>query len=357
MLTPRWMTPLLVFSALVPGVIGTAWPCSAWTVCTPSPLSYIHWAANAACLTMLTGVLPSLRRVTARVGGQLEQLGAGTAAVSSPASDTRGLLAWLRNAWCRLEVWSVVCSALAILTCVIYTAMNYVWIARDTNSASMIHDLIQAPLYILGIPLAIAWFLTLKMSAALVAHKVQTVKRQILEVSAAAEAWEAEVVPAAKVLITETLPTLSEGWSDGAAAVCLACWANAFASIAVALQQDTLLGELGSLGFAFSMACVPALILFDFADCSTECDLLVDALNKKRIADTSDETHVKVYKLEVMISHLNKVRSCVGPIRVPTSLPLKRCSPWCRTKALDFSSSALSSTRRISCLSSSSSVA
>ena len=58
-LGPRWMTPVLMLSALVPGVIGTLWPCTAWTMCDPSPLSYIHWAANAGCLTMLTGVLPT----------------------------------------------------------------------------------------------------------------------------------------------------------------------------------------------------------------------------------------------------------------------------------------------------------
>lgn len=306
-LSPRWMTPVLMLSALVPGIIGTVWPCTAWTMCEPSPLSYIHWAANACCLTMLTGVLPSLRRVTAR-GGQLEQLGAGSGSVAMPPADTQSVLGHLRWAWSSLRNWAWLCSALAIVVCVVYGGMNVFWIVRDTNTASIVHDVIQGPLYMVGIPLAIAWFLTLKMSAALVVHAVRNVRRHVVRTSAEAEEWEGEVVPMALILITETLPLLSQGWSDGAAAVCLTCWANAFANIAVALQQDSVLAQSGSLLFAFSMACVPALILFDFADCSTECDLLVKSLNEKRIADTSDETHVKIFKLEVMISHLNKVR-------------------------------------------------
>eukprot|EP01052_Picozoa_sp_SAG31_P013830 SAG31_NODE_843_length_11551_cov_6.757772_6_plen_129_part_00 len=106
--------------------------------------------------------------------------------------------------------------------------------------------------------------------------------------------------------------------------------------------------QSGSLLFAFSMACVPALIMFDFANCSTECDLLVKSLNDKRIADTSDETHVKIFKLEVMISHLNKVGSTVRPLLVARSIAgtelKKRKIIFCvcrRTKGLDFSFLAL----------------
>ena len=167
-LKKRWVTVALVLSALVPGVIGTVWPCSAWVLCTPSPLSYIHWGLNAFYLTTLTGVLPSLRSVTS-AGGELEQLGAGTGMIATPPAN--GSLG-LHGLWINISFWARLLSVLAAAVSASYIFMTAWWIAEDKNVASIVHDFVQGPLYFVTIPLAVAWYLTLKMGSALVAHAV-----------------------------------------------------------------------------------------------------------------------------------------------------------------------------------------
>ena len=90
----------------------------------------------------------------------------------------------------------------------------------------------------------------------------------------------------------------------------------AFASVCLVLQNNPWSAAWADLFFAF-----PMLVLWDAACASTDCDVLVVALNDKRIADISDESHIKIYKLEIMLGHLNKVRYVCIHGYLPCSRP------------------------------------
>ena len=64
---------------------------------------------------------------------------------------------------------------------------------------------------------------------------------------------------------------------------------------------------IGSITSAFIMTCLPLIALQYVAATSSECDVLVQALNEKRLANCSDEHHVKINKLEVLLGNLNQV--------------------------------------------------
>eukprot|EP01048_Picozoa_sp_COSAG05_P022939 COSAG05_NODE_4772_length_1377_cov_5.755278_2_plen_144_part_00 len=70
-------------------------------------------------------------------------------------------------------------------------------------------------------------------------------------------------------------------------------------------------------------AVIPFGIMYDAVSVSNECDVLVEALHRKRAVDCSDATHhkVHVYKLETMLGLLNKNQ---GPGFVAGGLVLDR---------------------------------
>ena len=174
-----------------------------------------------------------------------------------------------------------------------------------------------------AVPCAIAWWATLTQSAALVKHAVAVVRGSIPRCSPAEPNWDAHVVTPTLALVREMLPTLSRGWSNSAAASCMCCWSWTLGCVCAALRAQSV-GAAAYHGlYGFCAACFPFMILWDMADASTECDLLVRALNEKRIADPSDDTHAKVYKLEVMLGCLNKV--CPACVRAWAFLLLVLC--------------------------------
>lgn len=135
--------------------------------------------------------------------------------------------------------------------------------------------------------------------------------------------WEQKVVKGTVTLITDTVPTLSRGWATGAAFACMLLWCYALSAGSDALIKAYVIEGLYILGVrlwiwvalaAIIITCSPALVLWDVAHVSTECDVLVTSLNDKRLSSALDKTfdaiHAKVGKLESMLNRLNKVRAC-----------------------------------------------
>ena len=167
------------------------------------------------------------------------------------------------------------------------------------------------------ITLAIAWFVTLKQAAALSTCAVRRVRHAIYHRTIDSTQWESEVVGGICLLADETMPVLSRGWDGGAAAVCVACSTMALRQFVGALQQEDQTAMATGILQGGLSACLPVGLLWDLADTSSECDLLVKDLNDKRLSETStrtttlsrtrsDTAHLAIVKLETMLGQLNK---------------------------------------------------
>jgi hypothetical protein len=161
-----------------------------------------------------------------------------------------------------------------------------------------VHEFFAMFVYAITGPLGLALYLTLKMGSG----QVTKVRHNIVRIDPQAPEWETEVVAEVLELVTRVLPTLSDGWSEAAVAVTAIGWAFALAYVCWALSSPSTM----SMIIYFVEALIGAAFLYDLADTSTECDLLVKALNDKRVSHPADEHHIKIQKIEVMLNQLNK---------------------------------------------------
>jgi hypothetical protein len=326
----RWLLPLL----LVWAPLFAFWDATCQTACLPlvntcywgadpqgrvadphfmTPLRKLAWAFNGVGCVALVGVVPSLRRIADSEGpggGALAALGAGTRTVAARASRTVGTRTVatqpldLAN-WVRLATLATVLLAVTKWATLLTSAASAA-LGDCLFSGSVLPDLGRAVSEGTLAPLLIVWYLTLKMAAALAAHRVATLRRKVAGCDIQAPEWESEVVLEAQALINDTFPTLSLGWGPGAIALCAATLAYAGSELCFSLNSATAATMVERMVGVAAYTCVPLLVLWDLAAAGSECDLLTKGLNEKRIADPSDEAHAKIYKLEVMLNQLNK---------------------------------------------------
>ena len=323
------VVPMLIAIAVIQGSIQTLCPqyrgAEKCSLAGAPALDAYHQALSSLGVVAMAAVLPSFQRVSA-YGNELDELGAGTKMVAAPPVDSgvlslKGAVLFLQgnnlSAWAKVLSIAVVAVAMIEGPIFVYHAVKA---ALQGQHLFAVHEACVAFFYACTIPCVVAWFLTLKMAAALTKYQVGTVRRNVERCSATSPQWEADVVGETVRLIKETLPALSSGWSSGAAAVCVACWAVAFVNLIVALQSGSSGDDQNAkvllvptepivrIPMCLGVLCCPAVILWDLADASTECDELVTSLNNKRIDEPTDEVHISIYKLEVMLRQLNKVR-------------------------------------------------
>eukprot|EP01043_Picozoa_sp_COSAG02_P070193 COSAG02_NODE_12331_length_1561_cov_1.930917_1_plen_418_part_00 len=312
------------------------------------PLAIIGSTFVALGRVILIGTLVGFSRVTNNddntKSGELVQLGAGSRMIAAPSIDRRfrvirqviHIVNGLHLRGCA-KFWTV----LNFLMSVPMGMYNCYWMLFAVHNGNWLYAIpygIPLAVYNLFIaPLVVAWYVVLKQAAALATARVTNVKRSIECFNPMDTEWESEVVAEIRVLVTETFPLLSSGWAIPSAFVVVACWLLTVSQVCTILQGlSTLqlqgLDLLGNAVFCFIFVTVPALILFDMAVASTECDGLVKALNDKRIAGISDESHTSIYKLEIMLGHLNKVRARKQD-GVPLPLICTVCDATCRIKA------------------------
>jgi hypothetical protein len=317
-LAPAWVVPALVLAGLTHLVVQAACPqviqdggFEACSLADAPPLLTFRWVCDGLFKLALAGVPASLRRLNVGGGtGPLERLGAqaGWVVLAPPSGQSLAVSmaqGYELRRWAQLLGLAAAGAAAIMIPACAISAPND--LLREGNwLVAILKFPCDAAIFGVAIPLTFAWWLTLKQAAALATHEVRVVRCAVHRYAAGSEAWEAEVVQGCKVLAERTLPALSAGWAGGAAAVCLAVWAGALGVVAKALLYPELVKLAGTMLAAALYACVPALILWDLADASSECDLLVKDLNDKRLKDPSDATHVTIVKLETMLGQLNK---------------------------------------------------
>jgi hypothetical protein len=321
-LAPAWVVPTLFLSQFTDGVIQATCPqvmyggFEACSLADAPPLLIVREACGGGLGGIaVVGAVASLRRLLVTPlpagggTGPLERLGAQTGWMVLAPPRGQSLLVAMAQGY-ELRRWAQLLGLIAALQAplqLVYDAIySGIYLFQNGNWLAAVHMVGSGAANGVAIPLALAWWLTLKQAAALATHEVRVVRCAVHRCAASSEAWEAEVVQGCKALAECTLVTLSAGWAGGAAAVCVATWAVALGNIAGALRQQ----ELAKLAVALLgpalLACLPAALLWDLADASSECDLLVKDLNDKRLKDPSDATHVTIVKLETMLGQLNK---------------------------------------------------
>ena len=318
-----WVVSALAVAGLVNLLINVGCPqfsdgFEACSLADAEPLAVVEWACYGACVLALVGAPAALRCLLVGpppTGGALEHLGA-QAQWNVLASPRGQLLVVSMARGYQLRRWAQLLSLFAVPAaagCIVFFACMVVSSLFGRNWLAAAVWICWLAVWGVAMPLAVAWYLTLKQGAALAVHEVRAVRCAIQRCPADSPEWEADVVQGTKALAQRTLPALSAGWATGAAAVCVAVWALSLGHLANALRRP--LDDLGKpplenpafwfLAAAF-WACIPMLVLWDLADASSECDLLMKDLNGKRLADTSNATHITIFKLETMLGQLNK---------------------------------------------------
>jgi hypothetical protein len=318
-LRSRWVIPALISigggaSGLLKGFCPQyAKGFEACSVADAHPLLLIDKTLESLGVCVVGFTLFSLRTVTSPDNGTLFRLGAGRKMIGAPPNDQQcgatmpSMLLHHLACWARLLC--VVAMWFFLWGCE-YVVGNGIDLIRfaitgdvEINWYHAMVDFFEGFYYMTSTGLA-AWWLTLKMGAALVRHQVLKTWNDVERLDAASPEWASRIDPAVTTLIKKTLPLLSGGWQSGVTAMCLGCWAWSAASIVAGIHEE----DSGLFLRAFVFALVPVLVLWDLAEVSTQCDNLVAGLSYKRVIDPSDVTHLKVAKLEMMLTHLNKVR-------------------------------------------------
>eukprot|EP01043_Picozoa_sp_COSAG02_P026843 COSAG02_NODE_1558_length_11928_cov_4.044974_5_plen_472_part_00 len=235
-------------------------------------------------------------------GGSLERLGAGSEPVFSPTGViSTGLgLVQVRA----ITIAAIVCSiggmGSAVLALYMLTAdepdlATFAWVLEA--SAVMVQ-----PVFVF---LVITFGLAIKIGTALASFRTVQARLAVMSCDPLSLEWETEVVTTVVKLVTFVLPTLSRGLSIGLIGGTIGSWLNAMSWLAWAIYYRTTAGAMYT-SCAFGLACIPLVVIYDVAATSSECDLLVEALNEKRLTNCSDEHHIKISKLETMLRQLNK---------------------------------------------------
>eukprot|EP01045_Picozoa_sp_COSAG04_P003359 COSAG04_NODE_136_length_23756_cov_16.820645_6_plen_399_part_00 len=223
------------------------------------------------------GLPATLRRVTAR-GGELEQLGAGTARIS--VSAHRALRVAAVPKWCFLIILFSL------------TTLTYSLITKIGGVSAMSGRVLTAQYVFWGVMLSFwaqlvlcltfpAWWQSLELAATLVADAVVEVKKLILRHGPRDPEWESEVIPAVLRLVDETLPLLSNGWGTALGLAFVGFWFEALAFVAQLLET----GEQNNIFPMLVFAVTPVWIAQGAAAASTRCADLTNALNRKRKED------------------------------------------------------------------------
>eukprot|EP01051_Picozoa_sp_SAG22_P017680 SAG22_NODE_2787_length_2210_cov_4.155850_1_plen_483_part_00 len=241
------------------------------------------------------GIIPcawSMRRVTA-AGGELALLGAGEAMISSRA---RGKL---RAANVLLMVPTVL-GLLAGLICFVSSTQVG---SRSKLTGRLITAKYASVVFVSGIGFihwaaVFSWWLTLKIASVLVSDAVAEARQLIERCDPRGDEWGAKVVPAILGLCENSTVWLSRGWGFALGCLFCGCWVGGVGFLAVFLEH----GAPSSLAISMLWFATPLVVAHDAAGASSECDLLADTLNGKRMrGPKSDLQH------EHAISQLEKI--------------------------------------------------
>jgi hypothetical protein len=287
---------------------------------SPSYLGILSSCFTALALPPTALILKSLRGVLHPGGGEdeMQRLGAGSRQVHQV-----GLQCVMRRCPCAaIRCWAAIGFLVAALLWMqqVYVKGPRIFTcwggrSRSCDFAWAMWTISETVYFIVTVPLAIAWILTLKISAALVIFRVHTIQQGVRCFRVSSSEWHECVEQEVSALATVVLPLLSERWAGGAMAVVILCWCTAFANFLTGLNSSTnsalqgfnggMDSEMASYGSAFGYACIPAIVLWDMASATSEVQLLVESLAMKRAAEPDDTTHLAIQKLELILGRIN----------------------------------------------------
>ena len=155
-----------------------------------------------------------------------------------------------------------------------------------------------------------SYILLLQYASLLASETVEQVTQTLARYSPAVAEWKAEVIPAIKGLIDDTLPLVSGAFGDGLGYTTLGCWAGALGQLAGYLDGGTHV-NLVLLGF---FAFLPFGLAATLSQASDRCDELRDAINTKRGDDLGKDTdaaamqlsELELRRLEMYLDNLNR---------------------------------------------------
>jgi hypothetical protein len=264
-----------------------------------SPLTWmtdICWSCGLLFSTV--GPAVSLRRVTGTGAGrgQLAALGAGEVQISERARRR------LEHAHIWISALALMCAMAGLLCLVTATRVG----TRSKLSGRLVTAGYARALATFGLA-AInfggltfgPWWVALKSASALVADAVAEARQTIERCSPTSPEWEAEVLPRVLRLCDETLPLLSRGFGAAVATNFLGWWFAAAGFFAVNLESG---GRPFTIFWCIVCVLVPLGVSYDSASASSDCDMLSDALTKKRMrGDLNDQA------FEHAISRIEKI--------------------------------------------------
>ena len=183
-----------------------------------------------------------------------------------------------------------------------------------------------AGMFFPGVPIGLAWFISLKVAAGLANDDVVEVVKQATPAALKDDdQWTATVAAPAIKLATHTMAHLSEGWGQGTGIATVGLWIFAVCRFAMFLgggcatagdgtcdsgTSDTFAQAvqkelMPSLGAALA----PLLIALDVAHVSSMCDRLLDSINQLRLAWSSSsdayDVHRRTYPLLITLKGCN----------------------------------------------------
>eukprot|EP01048_Picozoa_sp_COSAG05_P009521 COSAG05_NODE_789_length_7324_cov_4.272664_3_plen_506_part_00 len=262
---------------------------------------------GAGCLGIgllpLTGILQTLRHATKPDGG-LERLGASHVKISLAAKKYLNRAGFVLSA---LAVCGFTGGVFVILQPLLFdTSWKALFPELERNALSVINFQLAGILWLSLWPLGLACALCLIIGATLAQDAIVDVVQPIRVLSPIADAdeWDAQVVLPTNALAHTTMPTLSECFGPGIAAVTVACCIISFGTFALFLANDS----LGMAALTALFLLLPLLPLWPLATCSTACSNILVTLNDCRLAHlTVDETgaHTRIRAIELALRQLN----------------------------------------------------
>ena len=261
-----------------------------WDVCIPVGTSI-----------GLLGAFVSLRRATGTGPGrgQLAALGAGEVRISERARRSLG----------RAHVWLCVLGVLWTMLGLLCLVTAFRVGTRSKLTGRLITAAYARVVFLFGLGCINAaltffpWWHALKSASALVTDAVAETRQAAERCSPTSPEWEAEVLPRVLGLCDTTLPLLSRGYGLGVATNFLGWWLGAAAAFAIFLEG-------GTPASAFiTVLCVltPLGVSYDAAAASSDCDLLSDTLNEKRMrGDLKDQAFGHAIRsIELILNNQN----------------------------------------------------
>jgi hypothetical protein len=271
-----------------------------------NPLLYVSGLLGGASALLIIPVISSAQRVLCP-GGQLEQLGAGTALISADYAQKQ------RRLQMAVRVFELILIPLGLLT-----ALRGVLEVHSNGSIKEFGSILAGLLFTAAFPVGCAGWSSMYTGSCLCRESIVEVVHDVLHADPTTNEWRSTVAVRA-LQIRHSLQLLSEGWGIGLASTCGGLWLLALSFFTLAINHQYVSGcdahdcflEHMPDGFfrwfyfsmVFLFTVIPLLLTVDVSNTSTFCNLFLDQLNTSRIKH-GPESQANITWLETALTKL-----------------------------------------------------